>query len=182
MKRNYAFVGVFLVLMFVVVLFVVSSKRNESTIQSFEACAQAGRPIMESYPRQCKTNDGRTFREDIGNALEKKDLIVLDSPRPLEKVSSPLIISGKARGNWFFEASFPVLLVDEQNNEVGRGIAQAGGEWMTTNFVPFSATLTFVSKPEGLHKGTRKGTLILKKDNPSGDPVRDDALVVPVSF
>jgi hypothetical protein len=34
---------------------------NDSTIQSFEDCVAAGYPVMESYPRQCRTADGRTF-------------------------------------------------------------------------------------------------------------------------
>ena len=36
-----------------------------SKINSFEDCVNAGYPIMESYPRQCKTPDGRTFTEII---------------------------------------------------------------------------------------------------------------------
>lgn len=36
-----------------------------SKISSFEDCVNAGYPIMESYPRQCKTPDGRTFTEII---------------------------------------------------------------------------------------------------------------------
>jgi len=30
---------------------------------------------MESYPRQCRVPDGETFTENIGNELEKDDLI-----------------------------------------------------------------------------------------------------------
>ncbi len=44
-----------------------SNQTNISAINSFEACAAAGYPIMESYPRQCRTPDGRTFvsNEDL---------------------------------------------------------------------------------------------------------------------
>lgn len=34
-------------------------------IDSFEDCAAAGYPIMESYPEQCATPDGRSFTRDI---------------------------------------------------------------------------------------------------------------------
>ncbi len=34
-------------------------------INSFEECAAAGYPIMESYPEQCKTPDGRNFVREI---------------------------------------------------------------------------------------------------------------------
>jgi len=35
------------------------------TIDSFEECIAAGFPAMESYPRQCRTSDDRTFVEQI---------------------------------------------------------------------------------------------------------------------
>ncbi|MBN2014761.1 MAG: DUF333 domain-containing protein [Candidatus Altiarchaeota archaeon] len=34
-------------------------------VNSFEDCVNAGYPVMESYPRQCKTPDGRTFTEEV---------------------------------------------------------------------------------------------------------------------
>lgn len=34
-------------------------------INSFEDCEAAGYPIMESYPRQCRTSDGKHFVENI---------------------------------------------------------------------------------------------------------------------
>jgi len=145
-------------------------------VTSFEECAAQGYQILESYPKQCKTPDGKTFTEDIGNSLEKRDLIVLTSPKPNDVVSSPLELTGEARGNWFFEASFPVIIKDANGKELGRIPAQALGEWMTTNFVPFKAILEF-EKP-----ATKTGTLTLKKDNPSGLPQFDDELHIPVKF
>ena len=71
------------------------------------------------------------------------DLIVLDSPLPGEVVASPLIVTGKARGTWYFEASFPVTLTDWDGRIIAEVPAQAQGEWMTTEYVPFVATLTF---------------------------------------
>jgi hypothetical protein len=34
-------------------------------IDSFEECAAAGYPVMESYPAQCRTPDGRHFVQDV---------------------------------------------------------------------------------------------------------------------
>lgn len=145
-------------------------------INSFDDCVAQGYAVMESYPRQCRTVDGRTFTEDIGNELEKTDLIRVDNPRPNTEISSPLHVSGQARGYWFFEASFPVRLSDANGVEIARGIAQAQGEWMTEDFVTFEATLQF-AKP-----ATSAGTLVLERDNPSGLPENADALMVPVKF
>lgn len=144
-------------------------------IMSFAECAAAGNPVMESYPRQCKTPDGQTFREDIGNELEKDNLIRVEEPRPNTEVASPLTVKGMARGNWFFEASFPVRLLDASGTEIARGIAQTAKEWMTTEFIPFEATLTFVAPVSG------SGTLVLEKENPSGLPEHADELRIPVN-
>ena len=37
---------------------------NASQVKTFDQCAAAGYPVMESYPRQCRTPDGRTFVSD----------------------------------------------------------------------------------------------------------------------
>jgi len=39
-------------------------------ISSFDECVQAGYPVMESFPRQCRTPDGRTFVEEINGREE----------------------------------------------------------------------------------------------------------------
>ncbi|RDJ31606.1 MAG: hypothetical protein DWQ18_06045 [Crenarchaeota archaeon] len=41
----------------------------ESAIDSFEECTAAGNPVMESYPRQCRTDDGQTFVEEIPSRM-----------------------------------------------------------------------------------------------------------------
>lgn len=163
-----------------VVAFLVSiavlKYQAKSNVSNFEQCAAQGNPIMESYPEQCRTPDGRLFIRDIGNAIDKWDLITVSSPRPGDIIKSPLTITGQARGNWFFEATFPMQLLDENGQLLGQGIAQAQDKWMTEEFVPFTATLEFKTPM------TKKGTLILKKDNPSGLPENDDELMVPVKF
>jgi len=151
---------------------------NHMTINSFEDCVSAGMPVMESYPEQCRTEDGRTFVRNIGNELGKTDLIRLSYPRPGDVIGSPLVVTGEARGYWFFEASFPVLVTDWDGKIIGEGYATAEGDWMVEDFVPFTAEVTF-KKPD-LYLD--RGTLILKKDNPSGLPEHDDALEIPISF
>ncbi len=106
----------------------------------------------------------------------KADLIRVARPEANSIVASPLLVEGQARGYWFFEASFPVRLLDDKGNELALGIAQAQDEWMTTEFVPFSLVLTFTA-PQ-----TNEGVLVLHKDNPSGLPEHDDELRVPVRF
>ncbi len=106
----------------------------------------------------------------------KDDLIRVTSPLPNQVVNSPLTITGQARGNWYFEASFPVKLLDANGNVLAQAPAQAQGNWMTTDYVPFTVTLTFANPAAGT------GTLVLEKDNPSGLPQNANELRIPVTF
>ena len=107
---------------------------------------------------------------------EEDNLIVITSPKANERITSPVTLTGKARGNWFFEASFPIELFDNNGQLLGTAIAQAQDEWMTTEFVPFEAILSFSAST------TDEGVLVFKKDNPSGLPEHDDELEIPVTF
>lgn len=157
------------------------TEKNETVkgpaINNFDDCAAAGYQIFESYPRICMTPDKKTYTEDIGNEFDKRDVIIIDSPRPNDVVKSPLKITGKARGFWFNEASFPVKLYDASGKQLGNGIANVtSGDWMTQEFVPFEATLQFQSPSSG------KGMLVLERDNPSGLDENNDNLNIPVNF
>jgi len=178
-NRNISTIVVLIALAVIGIFFFTSreAKAPESHLLNFNDCVKAGNAVMESYPRQCRSEEGENFVENIGNELEKTDLIRLNSPRPNQVVESPLTISGEARGYWFFEADFPVVLVDWDGLIIAEGYATADGDWMTEDFVPFEATLTFEKPDYG-----ENGALILLKDNPSGLPENDDALEVPILF
>lgn len=153
----------------------LAEQEKISKITNFEECAAASYPIMESYPRQCRAGN-KTFAEYIGNELEKTNLICITAPRPNGTIKSPAIIEGEARGYWFFEASFPIKLYDENNKLLATAVAQAQSDWMTEDFVKFKAVLSYSVAQAG------KGTLVLEKDNPSGLPENDDKLIVPVKY
>lgn len=144
------------------------------TPTTFSECVSRGYAVTDDVPRQCVTPDGSIFLED--EESEEARLIYVTTPTVNAAVGSPLAVSGTARGTWFFEASFPIKLVDANGTVLGTGIGQAEGEWMTEEFVPFHATISF-AKPT-----TITGTLILEKDNPSGLPEYDQKIEVPVVF
>jgi len=176
--KKYFFFLIIIVVLGVTVYFTMF-KLGEAPIadiNNFEECISANYPIMESYPRQCKTPDGKTFTEDIGNELEKLDLIKIDNPRPNQAIESPFFIKGEARGFWFFEASFPVKLFDDNGFLLGVTPAQALGDWMTEDFVVFDATLSFAVP------SASKGRLVLEKNNPSGLSEHEDELIIPIHF
>lgn len=43
----------------------VQNGQVDASIDSFDDCAAAGHPVMESFPRQCRTPDGRLFVEEV---------------------------------------------------------------------------------------------------------------------
>lgn len=101
----------------------------------------------------------------------RSDFILVESPASGETIASPLTVRGKARGTWFFEGDFPIVLEDLKGNVIARGFVTAKGEWMTEEFVPFEGTLAF-KKPAGVDSAI----LVFKKDNPSGRPKFDDEM------
>ncbi len=98
------------------------------------------------------------------------------SPLAESTINSPVSISGQARGWWFFEASFPIKIVDANDQLLGIVPAQAQADWMTADFVPFEAIVEF-SQPS-----TSSGFIVLVKDNPSGLPENDDEIRLPIKF
>jgi hypothetical protein len=120
-----------------------------------------------------KTDKGDS---DIIDVIVHKDMIKVVEPTVNQVISSPLTISGEARGTWYFEANFPVRIEDSNGNELGRHYATAQGDWMTEEYVSFTSELIFTTPT------TEFGILILEKSNPSGLPEYADQLEIPVQF
>ena len=121
------------------------------------------------------------FGKGTESSLSENNSVLIRVTNPLKNatIKSPLIVTGEARGTWYFEASFPVVLVDWDGKIIAEGIAMAQDEWMTEDLVPFRAELFFKTSDISGNYSNR-GTLILKKDNPSGLSQFDRALEVPV--
>jgi hypothetical protein len=177
MNKNIIYLIIFILIILALIL--IGPKlvfKKPIPVNSFDECVGAGYPVQESYPEQCRVPEGETFIEDIGNVLEKKDIIQIITPRPNDLIKSPVTIEGEARGTWYFEASFPIKIFDANGKQLGMIPAQAQTDWMTTKFVPFKAVLQFETST------TKKGTLVLEKDNPSGLSQNADQLTIPIYF
>jgi hypothetical protein len=136
------------------------------------------------YPQ---AGDDKIIKINLIKLLENEiaQTIIVDSPKPNEIIKSPLIIKGKAKGNWFFEATFPVVLVDWDGKIISEGYVQAKGDWMTNNFVEFEGKLEFKNPAfsnTDINHFSHRGTLILKNDNPSGLPENQLSFEIPVIF
>jgi len=165
-------VGIIFILLIVTILVAVRILSGEdSWICQSGGWVRHGNPTIPKPLSLCNLDEGL----DIDKRL--MDMIKVEYPIANQAITSPVTIIGKARGNWYFEASFPVVITDWDGLIIAQGHAQANGDWMTTDFVPFTATLEF-KKP--IYKNN--GTLILKRDNPSGLPQNDAALEIPIMF
>lgn len=153
------------------------------SVSNFDECAARGFPIMETYPAQCRTPDGRTFTQNIENETEPDfpltNEIEVYHPRPNQAITSPLTVDGLAPGSWFWEGTFPVELYNSAGEIIASSHAEVldGSDWMTEELVHFEATLEFeVSNSDS------EGTLVLHKANPSGLPEYDEVLRTPIKF
>lgn len=149
-------------------------------ITSFADCAAAGYPVAESYPRQCRTPDGRVFAEEIQQnptyQNASADLIKVTLPYPGAVTGKEFAVKGEARGGWYFEASFPVEVKDKNGQTLVSVPAQAEGDWMTSDFVPFTANIKIPDTYQG------PATIILHKDNPSGMPENEASVSFPITI
>lgn len=112
----------------------------------------------------------------VTSTPDMSNFIRVTTPVKNQLVRSPLLVQGEARGTWYFEASFPVKLLDANGLQLAILPAQAQGEWMTENFVPFKAEMRFATPT------TETGTLVLENDNPSGLPELSKEYRIPVRF
>lgn len=168
------------------------SKLTGPVTFNFEQCTESY-GVNESYPAVCMDDYGNRFTEDIVELSEdvreyiesKSELIVVESPSPLTTIESPLSFSGKARGQWFFEGSFSVLLTDWDGRiiAVGNAMVDESDNWMTEDFAGFNGSLSFENPSfEDGAEFSKRGTLIFEKSNPSGLPANDEALEIPIRF
>lgn len=173
MKKNLIFIVVIVIIILsATVLFFLRGDENTWLCDQGQ-WVKHGQPLVPKPEEDClivsKTPD------ENKPTLEESPVIIT-SPLANESIASPLIITGRALSTWFFEASFPIQLVDADGQIVAASIATAKDDWMTTNYVDFTAELTF-SEPE-----TTTGQLIFRRDNPSGLPENNVEFVWPIKF
>lgn len=120
---------------------------------------------------------------------DKRDLIRIFAPKPYERIGSPLVIKGQARGDWFSENFFLVHLLDQEGKEWMIGVAEAQ-KAPPGKFTPFeakidwqnpSANLAGEFKDPSILNG-RLGLIVLEKAKTDGVTENDDKLRIPIIF
>ena len=142
-------------------------------IEQAKYFAPENMPIKSYDPFE---EDRKKYEALLAQGIDLRPDVLLENLHMFDTIVSPLNITGRARGNWYFEASFPIKLLNADGKEIAMTTAQAQSDWMTTDYVPFKATLKFtVDKEQG-------GTLVFMNDNPSGLPENDKKFELPISL
>lgn len=115
--------------------------------------------------------------EQASSGGDPSDRIRINQPATGETVKSPLVVTGEARGMWYFEATFPIVVTDWDGRIIGEGYAEAQSDWMTEDFVPFRGTIEYDADAAA---ASSRGTVIFQRSNPSGLPENDAGVEVPV--
>ncbi len=106
--------------------------------------------------------------------------IKVTSPAPNAEFQTQILISGEAKGSWYFEATFPIRLEDGAGKVLASTMATAQSDWQSAEMVPFKAEITYeADKPID-------ATLVFQNDNPSGmienqKEFRQPVKLIPVS-
>lgn len=157
LKKRYIFIILFLIVLFGVWFFVREYNPKVSP---------SNPPVKVSIPA------GSVTGEDVSAMIQ------VYNPFVGAVIMPGVHIIGKAKGNWFFEASAPVSIVNEKNEVLITFPMTAQGEWMTTNLVPFSAVI-----PPFDTKGAVSGAIVFRNDNPAGpEEGRNYMFSLPVRF
>ncbi|MFT3727442.1 MAG: Gmad2 immunoglobulin-like domain-containing protein [Terricaulis sp.] len=102
------------------------------------------------------------------------NLASVTTPMAGAQSKSPLIVTGIAPNNWYFEASFPVRVIDLNNQVLAEGPAQAQSDWTVQGPVQFKAELNFLVLTE------THATLVLQEDMPGENKPAPREVRIPV--
>lgn len=114
--------------------------------------------------------------------IDESGQLIVTSPSPNQVLeASPIVVKGRARGNWFFEATAPVTITNWDGLIIGQGYISVDQpyDWMTTDFVPFTGTITYDKTQLGAYN---HGYIIFKNSNASGEPQFDKSLEFKILF
>ena len=148
-------------------------------VVSSQTCAPSGAPAVSTGTGSKPVTVGTSTTRMIFTPASAANDIHIDSPivNATLHPSTPIKLSGQARGSWFFEATFGAELTDAKGKVISVGKVQSQGDWMVDSMVQFTGSIPYVQQPYG-----SRGYVVLKKDNPSDMRQFDASVKIPVLF
>ncbi len=105
-----------------------------------------------------------------GNAGDLVSFSVL----PGGTISGVQTVTGTVQGGYFFEANILVNILGANMAVLKSGYGTATTDWMTAGPVTFTSSIDATGLPTG------PGYIELRNDNPSGDPIYDKSIFIPI--
>lgn len=177
MKKSRFLIPVIIVILLAVLTWRLSIRKDiDAHLVPIQPIAQ---PIVSTSSPEVANNSDNANNANNAEVINNPE-VVIEAPVAGGLITSPLTVTGQAKGNWFFEASLPVRLLDVSGQAIAAvpgQVSPPGGEWMTDKMVPFKAVLTFTAPTDVI-----SGYLVVAKDNPSGLPQNDASVRIPVRF
>ena len=142
--------------------------RNGDRIIRYGLVNKADRILIQHILSTLYFSDSKERRRPVLEFIQVDDLTANDT------IYSPATIKGYARGIWFSEGRFTVILKDKNHKTISQSPAFAIEEWQTTGLVPFETKIAF----DPSHSG--QGYLLFHKEYPSGKAADERAYLLPV--
>lgn len=152
-----------------------TDRRSPSAQTSTTADTSSEQASSSETATSTSESVGTTTQAPHSYTSSKGSIIFVDIG-PNQIVTSPLNIAGTAPGPWYFEAVFPIKVLDASGAVVAHANAEAQADAKTTAPVAFTASLTFQQPTAAT------GTLVLHNDNPSDLPENADEVLIPIRF
>lgn len=169
MKNTVSIISIIILSVFLVGIAYIS--QNESLCCKYELCKQLT-TICDSQEEEEREEEKKIGGEVLS---EKGQKIYLENIKSGDTIDMGYEIKGEVSGNWFFEGSFPVRVLNIQGEVISSLFAEAKSDWMTEDQVPFSVIIDFPLEEEGAF------VLQFEKSNPSGLDDNSDSALVSIS-
>lgn len=168
MKNTVSIISIIILSVLLVGIAYIS--QNESLCCKYELCKK----LTTICDKQTQIEEEQNPGGDV--LSEKGQKLYLSNIKNGDTVKMGYEVKGQAPGNWYFEGTFPVRVLDIQGEVVTSLLAIASNDWMNENSVPFSVIIDFPLEQEGAY------VLQFEKSNPSGLDENSDIAKIAISI
>jgi len=154
------------IIIIITVVLLLLNNNQPTTVTTNTVYVNEPGSVDESPNETGDNEDSRTIvrQGELAKKLTFNNLSANDT------LPSGSVITGMAPGNWFFEADAGYTVTDWDGRIIGQSYIRADDEWMTTELVPFTGTITYSLPADTAYN---RGTIILQRSNPRDGSVQE---------
>lgn len=162
-KLNSALLLILIILMVFAVRIMLQNKKTYLPFLKSEVNQENPQTLNDNV--KCEISGAKENLEDL-------------SIYPCFAVNYSVTITGKLKGNYFFEGSAPVRIEDSTGKVILKTNLTATSDWMTQDYVSFKFTIN----PTDFNPSDFGGdaTIIIERDDPSGQSKNLMPIMIPI--